>query len=997
MKRVANGRSASGPGVGVPQNPIPDGQQAELAAAVASPCPVGEALAASELRYRRLFETAKDGILILDAETGTVVDVNPFLIELLGFSRDAFIGKKVWELGFFKDIVANQDHFAELQQQKYIRYEDKPLETADGRRVDVEFVSNVYLVNRQDVIQCNIRDITERKRAAKTLQETQDLLNEVGAIAKIGGWRMDLITGKATWTQGTYDIAEITHGEPIPGAGEHVDCYLPKYRPLVSEAMRALIEDNQPLEFSAQLRTTKGKVKWCHAMARVIRKEGKAVEAYGTLQDVTEQKQAEEERNQTLRWQQGINLIQQSLLAPAPLEDKLRNVTAGIVRLFGADFCRVWLIRPGDLCEHGCAHADVKDGPHVCRCRDRCLHLLASSGRYTHLDGQGHRRVPFGAYKIGRLASGAEHKFITNEVQNDPRVHNHEWASELGLVSFAGYQLRIPGGEALGVLALFAKHPIRPAEDALLDGLSSALAQVIQHAKTEEAVTRLAMAVEQVAETIMITDANATILYTNPAFEKTSGYTRDEAVGQTPDFLRSNQQGADFYQRMWAVLRRGEVWRGHLISKRKDGTAYEEDASISPVRDAAGKVVNYVAAKRDVTHEVQLENQLRQAQKMDAVGRLAGGVAHDFNNLLMGIMGYAELCRDEIAPDHPIREWLNEIVREAERSAEITRQLLAFARKQVIAPRVLDLNDAVGGMLKMLRRLIGEDINLAWLPGANLRPVKLDPSQVDQILANLCLNARDAIAGVGKITLETGNFTFDADYCASHADAIPGEYVFLAVSDTGAGMSPGTLTQIFEPFFTTKETGKGTGLGLATVYGIVKQNHGFIYAYSEQGQGATFKIYLPQVADEGVEAAAPTPKAPAGQGETVLLVEDEKSLRLICHRFLESLGYNLLVAETPGEALTWVGQHSGDIHLLLTDVVMPGMNGRELANRVSAAKLGIKVLFMSGYTADVMADRGVLEENVAFISKPFSRDDLARKVREVLDTAAVAATTAITP
>jgi PAS domain S-box-containing protein len=802
MKNVMKDRSVAGPGIGVPRNPIPGGRKAEHPAAVAGPCPVNEALAASELRYRRLFETAKDGILILDAESGMVVDVNPFLVELLGFSREAFIGKKLWELGFFKDIVANQDHFAELQQQRYIRYEDKPLETAEGRRIDVEFVSNVYLVNRQNVIQCNIRDITARKRTEAALKESE------------------------RFAQATLDALS-EHIAVLDDAGTII---------AVNRAWRAFAESNLPL-----------------------------------VSDINP----------------GTNYLAVCDGARGPYAEDAAAVAAG----------------------------------------------------------------------IRAVISGARSAFELEYPCHSPETKR--W--------FVCRVSRFPGP---GTVRVVVAHE-----------------NITERKQSGEVNARLAMAVEQVAETIVVTDADANILYANPAFETTTGYTREEAIGRNPRFLKSGKQDADFYRRMWAVLGSGEVWRGHFINQRKDGTRYEEDASISPVRDTAGKVVNYVAAKRDVTHEVQLEDQLRQAQKMDAVGRLAGGVAHDFNNLLMSIMGYAELCREEIAPDHPIREWLNEITREAQRSAEITRQLLAFARKQVIAPRVLDLNDAVAGMLKMLRRLIGEDINLAWLPGANLRPVKLDPSQVDQILANLCINARDAIAGVGKITLETGNTVIDATTRASHADAIPGAYVFLAVGDTGAGMSPEILAQIFEPFFTTKGIGKGTGLGLATVYGIAKQNHGFIYAYSEPGRGATFKIYLPQVADAAVEAAVScTTKTPAGQGETILLVEDEKSLRRICHRFLESLGYNLLVAETPEEALTWVGQHPGDIQLLLTDVVMPGLDGRQLANRIGAARPGIKVLFMSGYTADVMADRGVLEENTAFIGKPFTRDALARKVREVLDT-----------
>jgi CheY-like chemotaxis protein len=375
-----------------------------------------------------------------------------------------------------------------------------------------------------------------------------------------------------------------------------------------------------------------------------------------------------------------------------------------------------------------------------------------------------------------------------------------------------------------------------------------------------------------------------------------------------------------------------------------------------------------------------------QAQKMESVGRLAGGVAHDFNNMLTAILGHAQLAMMKCTPSAPIHPHLEGIEEAALRSADFVRQLLAFARKQTVAPKVLDLNDSVAGMLKMLLRLIGEDIDLVWMPGAGLWPVKIDPSQIDQLLANLCVNARDAIAGVGKVTIETEKIAFDEAYCAIHPGFSCGEYVMLAVSDDGCGMSKGVLDHLFEPFFTTKEVGKGTGLGLATVYGIVKQNEGFINVYSEPGKGSTFKIYLPRFVGEALERmAASAAEMPRGSGEMVLLVEDEAVILTLGQEILEELGYRVLSAGTPGEALRQAKAHASEIQLLITDVIMPEMNGRDLAKLIRDLKPGLKCLFTSGYTADIIAHRGVLDEGVHFLHKPFSMKDLASRVREALE------------
>jgi PAS domain S-box-containing protein len=415
--------------------------------------------------------------------------------------------------------------------------------------------------------------------------------------------------------------------------------------------------------------------------------------------------------------------------------------------------------------------------------------------------------------------------------------------------------------------------------------------------------------------------------------------------------------------------------RGEAVAGNGDHRAY-----------MAGTVQDVTERKRAENEKAALEAQLRQAQKMESVGRLAGGVAHDFNNILGVILGHAELALAQVDPAQSLHTDLEEIYKAAMRSADLTRQLLAFARKQTVAPKVLDLNDVVASMLNMMRRLIGENIDLQWKPGADLWSVKVDPSQLDQILANLCVNARDAVSGIGKMIIETDNSVLDEPYCAAHAGCAPGDYVRLAVSDDGCGMDKDTQSHLFEPFFTTKAAGEGTGLGLATVYGAVKQNSGYINVYSEPGHGTTFTIYLPRQLDRAAQMQAPGATRPVPIGhETILLVEDERSILTLAKRLLENHGYTVLAASTPGEAISLAKGHTGEIHLLMTDVVMPEMNGRVLAKHLLALRPQIKRLFMSGYTANVIAHHGVLDEGVHFIQKPFTMDSLAAKVRDALD------------
>jgi len=421
------------------------------------------------------------------------------------------------------------------------------------------------------------------------------------------------------------------------------------------------------------------------------------------------------------------------------------------------------------------------------------------------------------------------------------------------------------------------------------------------------------------------------------------------------------------------------------LVKRKDGSQFPALAYSAPIVDG-DKFLGIRGILVDITEQKSLQDQLNQAQKMESVGRLAGGVAHDFNNMLGVILGRTELALNKLDDDQPLYGTLQEIRRAAERSADLTRQLLTFARQQTVAPKVLDLNQTVAGMLKMLRRMIGEDIDLAWLPEAGLLPVKMDPTQIDQLLANLCVNARDAITGVGKITIETQTKSFDEAYCAQNPEFVPGDFVQLAVSDNGCGMDRKSLGKIFEPFYTSKALGKGTGLGLATVYGIVKQNEGFITVYSEIGHGTTFKIYLPRHAELPELTAEENSPPLVHQGhETILLVEDEAANLEMAKQMLESFGYQVLDAATPGEALRIAKEHADEIHLLMTDVIMPEMNGRDLAKKLNLIYPDIRHLFMSGYTSNVIAHHGVLDDGVHYLQKPFSLQSLATKVCEALE------------
>ncbi len=497
---------------------------------------------------------------------------------------------------------------------------------------------------------------------------------------------------------------------------------------------------------------------------------------------------------------------------------------------------------------------------------------------------------------------------------------------------------------------------------------------------------RLASAIAQVDESVIITDGDGHIEYVNPAFEGLTGYSREEVVGSIPRILKSGVYTPGFHGDLWATIGSGKTWKGRFVDRKKNDSQVTVDATISPMRNTAGAIVNYIAVQRDITDSLNLEAQLLQSRKMEAVGRLAGGVAHDFNNMLGIILGYSELALASLDPADPIYPNLKAIYDTTIRSANLTRQLLTFSRKQIIAPRTIHLNEEVKSIEGLLRRTIGEDIDLVFNLSADLWIVRLDPSQIDQVVVNLAVNARDAMPNGGELAIATDNIRLDEAFCQGHLGFVPGEYVQLTVSDNGCGMDKETLSNVFEPFFTTKGEGKGTGIGLATVYGIARQNKGNILIDSEPGHGTMIRMYFPRhLAAKEVQPAEARSPGPTGGNETIALVEDQDMVREMAQSMLERLGYKVLAAADPGEAIRLFETRQEKIHLMVTDVVMPSMNGKELSERIRALRPGIKILFMSGYTADAIAHHGVLEEGVRFIQKPFSFEELSIQVRRALE------------
>ncbi len=623
--------------------------------------------------------------------------------------------------------------------------------------------------------------------------------------------------------------------------------------------------------------------------------------------------------------------------------------------------------------------------------------LVAQDGRLVFVNI---RAVKFSGYPETELLNRPFVEFIhPDDRQMVAQYHKQRSEGSAPRARYTFRFIRIDGCERwMEISSVRIDWENRPAT---LNFLSDVTDRKLTEAALKKSERQYRLIAENTADVIIVLDLALRFTYVSPSIERLRGFTVEESMKQSLDQILTPESKrialeAFAAEQALEVAGTADPNRSRILELeeyRKDGSTIWAEMVLSFLRDREGKPNGILTIARDITERKRaeaeresLESQFRQAQKMEAVGQLAGGVAHDFNNMLSIINGYAELALESLDASDPLHDNLREIMNAGLRSADLVRQLLAFARKQTICPIQMDLNETVSSMLKMLKRLIGEDIELIWEPAADLWPVKMDPSQLDQILANLMVNARDAVSGIGRIVIKTDKIVFEKTDRTRPPGLTPGEFVMLSVSDNGCGMEKKTLNRLFEPFFTTKPQGQGTGLGLATVYGIVKQNNGYIYADSEPGNGTTFRLYLPRREDGEIRAdqeASGYSKMAAGT-ETVLVVEDNAELLELTEKLLKRLGYNVLAAGNPNEAIRLATDYTGEIQLLLTDVIMPEMNGRDLREVLAPLRPEMKVLFMSGYTANAIAHHGVLGDGICFLQKPFTRDELAGKLREAL-------------
>ena len=905
---------------------------------------------------RALSENNPSAIVAIDMQR-RVQMCNPAFERMFGYTLNqvrgrtletlvSIPGREAESLGLIENILRDGSICAESKRRR-----------RDGSIIEVR-ISGVPLVVNGQVRGCFgiYEDVTERNRAANAQHLAEERYRRIfenaiegffestpggkfltvnPAMARIAGY-----SSPAEMVAQVHDIRKQLYVDP---AMRH-------------EVVRRLEEKGELNGFECQMLRKDGSIIWISLNARALRDEtGKIVSHDGTAEDITERKITE------LRRQVSTEIIE-ALGATENLDELLAVIHGAISKALDADNCFVAL------------HDSVSGVFHFPLFRDKF-------------------DQPPAPQKLGR--SCAAYVFRTGKAELISRERFRELAArgEVTLEgtpsrSWLGVPLRTPA-ETIGVLVVQSYDRENAYTEHDLEFLSSVGGQIAfaierkrAEARLRESEARLRVLIEQLPAVVWTVDTDLRFTSALGAGLARLGLKPNQVVGMSL---------ADYFEKrepeFLPIAAHRRAVAGEPVTFHVDWKDGSYACHVEPLRDSDGKVHGAICMALDVTDRKQLEEQFRQAQKMEAVGRLAGGIAHDFNNLLMVIQGYADLLAERLPAGDSLRRSAEQIQMSARRATSLTQQLLAFSRKQMLAPKVLNVHSVVSDMENILRRLIGEDVELQTSTERDLWLVKADRSQVEQVIMNLAVNARDAMPRGGRLTIETANVELDGAGVQPRAVLAPGKYVMLAVTDNGSGMDAATQAHIFEPFYTTKEKGKGTGLGLATVYGIVKQSGGYIWVYSELGRGTTFKIYLPRIEEEVPnELFGPrVDSSPIPRGsEVILLAEDEKGVRQLARQYLEMIGYTVLEAEDGYTALELSNTHAGRIHLLMTDVVMPGINGRELAERISRLRPGIKILYMSGYTDHSVVHQGILERDAVLLQKPFNMASLASKLHEIL-------------
>ena len=897
-------------------------------------------LRSRERQYRLLADNTLDVIWVMNLDLEFTY-VNPVCFEMVGFTAKEWIGSNLQDHcdaeNFIKMAGIVAEALADPEQDGRVIFEAEMLHR-NGRPVPVEVHGRVIFdADGQPLrLQGTTRDITDRKMAEARLVRSEALLQDTQRIGKIGGWDWDVRNQDLYWSEETYRIHDLEpDDENLAGEGKiqrSLACYHEEDREVVGAAFSRCVEEGEPYELECRFTSAKGRELWVRTAGQAIKEDGQVVRVVGSLQDVTDFKRNEEQ------------LLNQNRLIKAILDNlslgvAINTMDDGMVTYINKSFEDIYGWPAAEL--EGVEDYFEKVYPDPAYRREVKERVMAD------------------------IASGVPERMAWDDLK--------------------------PTGKDGSVRIVSAKNIPLPDQNIMISTVQDITERRLAEQAQMESEKRFRLLVESSPDAMYV-QTNLRFAYLNPvAVQAFGAQDRAELIGQPvmerfhPDFHEPILERTRLLSQ-----RKQAVGRQEQRFLKMDGTVFDVEVEGVPItwEGVDGALIFF----RDIGDRVRaqaereaLEEQLRQSQKLESVGRLAGGVAHDFNNLLGVILGYTELALEDVEGGTQAAESLGHIQYAGTRAKELTRQLLAFGRKQVLRVNTVNLNKIVTGVDKMLRRLIGEDVHILVHLDPDIGNVDADTAMMEQILLNLAVNARDAMPEGGTLTIETQIAVIGDNYALAHAGIQPGEYVMVAVSDTGHGMDAATREKVFEPFFTTKEKGHGTGLGLATVYGIVKQHNGSIWVYSEPGQGTTVKLYLPvSLKPETKTAAVPLEEAEPTARETVLLVEDDDALRHMVKKALARAGYQMLVADSPEQAIALEAGHAGDIDLLLSDVVMPEMNGKVLYESLSAARPGLRVLFMSGYTENVIAHKGILKHGIDFIQKPFSIKDLKSKVREAL-------------